>query len=174
MERILVLGPCGAGKSTLATKLGKTLGLPVIHLDKEYWRAGWQEPAKQVWAEQVEELIARPRWVMDGNYGGTLARRLERAQLVVNLDYPRSVFFPRIVWRLVRNWGRTRPDMAEGCTERFDLEFWRYAWRYRVDVLPRREARLAASGVPVIDLRSPREADAWLAAGAPLDIARAR
>lgn len=174
MERILVLGPCGAGKSTLATKLGKTLGLPVIHLDKEYWRAGWQEPAKQVWAEQVEELIARPRWVMDGNYGGTLARRLERAQLVVNLDYPRSVFFPRIVWRLVRNWGRTRPDMAEGCTEHFDLEFWRYAWRYRVDVLPRREARLAASGVPVIDLKSPREAEAWIAAGAPLDIARAR
>ena len=86
----------------------------------------------------------------------------------------RSVFFPRIVWRLVRNWGRTRPDMAEGCTERFDLEFWRYAWRYAVDVLPRREARLAASGVPVIDLRSPGEAEAWLAAGAPLDIARAR
>ena len=44
MERILVLGPCGAGKSTPAVKLGAKLGLPVIHLDKEYWRPGWVEP----------------------------------------------------------------------------------------------------------------------------------
>jgi adenylate kinase family enzyme len=168
MERILVLGPCGAGKSTLATRLGAKLGLPVIHLDKEYWRAGWVEPDKDEWAAQVEELIARPRWVMDGNYGGTLARRLERTQLVVNLDYPRSVFFPRMVWRLLSNWGRTRPDMAEGCRERFDLEFWRYTWRYRIDVDPRRRARLAEAGVRLIEFKSPRETEAWLAAGAPL------
>ena len=120
MERILVLGPCGAGKSTLAAKLGEKLGLPVIHLDREYWRPGWVEPEPTVWAAQVEELIARPRWVMDGNYGGTLARRLERAQLAINLDFPRRVFFPRIMWRLLTNLGRTRPDMAEGCPERFD------------------------------------------------------
>jgi hypothetical protein len=45
----------------------------------------------------------------------------------------------------------------------------RYTWRYRIDVLPRREARIAASGVPAIDFHSPREAAAWLAAGAPLE-----
>jgi len=168
VQRILVLGPCGAGKSTLAVKLGERLGLPVIHLDREYWRPGWLEPTADVWAAQVEELIARPRWVMDGNYGGTLARRLERAQLVVNLDYPRRVFFPRIVRRLLANLGHTRPDMGTGCVERFDAKFWRYAWRYRIDVLPRREAKLAASGVPVIDFALPRETAAWLAAGAPL------
>jgi adenylate kinase family enzyme len=168
VERILVLGPCGAGKSTLAVALGARLGLPVIHLDREYWRAGWVEPSRPDWAARVEELIARPRWVMDGNYGGTLARRLERAQLAVNLDYPRRVFFPRIVRRLLTHFGRTRPDMAEGCPERFDPSFWRYAWRYRVDVEPRRAAALAASGVPVINLRSPGETDAWLAAGAPM------
>jgi adenylate kinase family enzyme len=174
MERILVLGPCGAGKSTLAAKLGDKLGLPVIHLDKEYWRAGWVEPDPAEWAARTEELIARPRWVMDGNYGSSLARRLERANLVVNLDYQRSVFFPRMIWRSLSQWGRTRPDMAEGCPEQLNWEFVRYTWRYRIDALPRREARLAASGVPVIDLQTPREADAWLAAGAPLDGAWAR
>ena len=173
MERILVLGPCGAGKSTLAVRLGARLGLPVIHLDQEYWRAGWVEPASDEWAAQVEELIARPRWVMDGNYGGTLARRLERTQLVVNLDYPRSVFFPRMLWRSLSHLGRTRADMAPGCLERLDPEFIRYTWRYRIDVEPRRRARLAASGVPVIALKSPRETDAWLAAGAPFDRAAA-
>jgi hypothetical protein len=40
--------------------------------------------------------------------------------------------------------------------------------------MPRREARLAASGVPVIDLKTPRETETWLAAGAPLEFAKAR
>ncbi len=168
MERILVLGPCGAGKSTLAVRLGAQLGLPVIHLDQEYWRPSWQEPARDEWAAQVEELIARPRWVMDGNYGGTLARRLERAQLAVNLDYPRGVFFPRMLWRSLSQLGRTRPDMAPGCVERLDWEFIRYTWRYKIDVEPRRRQRIANAGVPVIEFPSPRETEAWLAAGAPL------
>ena len=106
---------------------------------------------------------------MDGNYGGTLARRLERTELVVNLDYPRRVFFPRMVWRSVSQIGRTRPDMAPGCPEQLDLEFVRYTWRYRIDVEPRRRELLAAAGVPVIGLPSPRDAQAWLAAGAPSD-----
>lgn len=168
-ERILVLGPCGAGKSTLAVSLGRIHDLPVIHLDQEYWRPGWREPAPEAWAAQVETLIARPRWIMDGNYGGTLARRLERTQLAVNLDYPRRVFFPRMVWRSLSQLGRTRPDMAPGCAERLDWEFIRYTWRYKLDVEPRRRARLAQSGVPVIELDSPRRAEAWLAAGAPLE-----
>lgn len=167
MERILVLGPCGAGKSTLARKLGEIHGLPVIHLDQHHWRSGWQAPLRDEWNAQVEELIARPRWIMDGNYGSSLARRLERAQLVVNLDYPRWVFFPRLLWRSLSQYGRTRADLASGCPEQIDLEFFRYTWRYRIDVHPRREARIARSGLPVIRLRSPGEAKAWLSAGAP-------
>ncbi len=84
------------------------------------------------------------------------------------------MFFPRLVWRLLSHFGRTRPDMAPGCAERFNFEFWRYAWRYRSDVLPRREARLAAVDIPVVRLRSPRETDAWLANGAPFEGAAGR
>ncbi len=87
---------------------------------------------------------------------------------MVYLDYPRRVFFPRMVWRLLANFGRARPDMAPGCPERFDLAFWRYTWRYRIDVEPRRVRQMAAARIPVIRLYSPREAEAWLAlAGTP-------
>lgn len=54
-----MLGPCGAGKSILATQLGKRLDLPVIHLDSEYWRPGWIEPRRAARiAESGVPLIA--------------------------------------------------------------------------------------------------------------------
>jgi adenylate kinase family enzyme len=70
-----VLGPCGAGKSWLAIRLGAALGLPVIPSRQGILAAGWVEPAEDQWAARVEELIARPRWVMDGKL-----RRFARPQ----------------------------------------------------------------------------------------------
>lgn len=40
MKRVVILGRGGAGKSTLAARLGEITGLPVIELDKSFWRAG--------------------------------------------------------------------------------------------------------------------------------------
>jgi adenylate kinase family enzyme len=67
MERVLVIGSPGSGKSTLATELAQRTGLPLIHLDQQYWRAGWIEPDKGDWATEVEALIAGERWIIDGN-----------------------------------------------------------------------------------------------------------
>jgi adenylate kinase family enzyme len=76
MRRILVWGAPGTGKSTLARAIGARLGLPVIHLDAEYWRPGWVAPAQEEWLAQVTALAARDAWVMDGNYSATWHLRL--------------------------------------------------------------------------------------------------
>ncbi len=68
MERVLVIGSPGAGKSTFATKLARRTGLPLIHLDQQYWRSGWVEPPKEEWLDKLGGLIAGRRWIMDGNY----------------------------------------------------------------------------------------------------------
>ena len=49
MERVLILGSPGAGKSTFARRLAERSGLPLIHLDKHFWRPGWVEPAPEEW-----------------------------------------------------------------------------------------------------------------------------
>ena len=36
MQRILIIGNCGAGKSTFARALAEKTGLPLVHLDKLY------------------------------------------------------------------------------------------------------------------------------------------
>lgn len=125
MKRILVIGSGGAGKSMFAVQLAKCMGLPLIHLDSLYWRPGWIEPPKDEWALRVDELIARDRWIMDGNYGGTLDRRLAVCDTVVFLDFSRWVCLWHVIQRRIRHHDRARPDMSEGCHEQLT---WNYLW----------------------------------------------
>lgn len=37
-RRVLVIGCAGAGKTTFATELARITGLPLIYLDRHYWR----------------------------------------------------------------------------------------------------------------------------------------
>jgi adenylate kinase family enzyme len=130
-RRILVVGISGAGKTTLARRIAEATGLPLVHLDREHWRPGWVEPPKPQWRARVAELAAGDVWVMDGNYGGTFDLRLPRADAVVWLDYGRLRSIARAWRRMIAYRGRTRPDMAEGCPERFDPRFFLYIWRFR-------------------------------------------
>jgi len=130
MQRVLVLGCGGAGKSTLAHRLGEITGLPVIHLDAEYWRPGWVETPKEPWRARVRELVARERWIMDGNYADTLELRLPAADTIIFLDCARWRCLLRVFRRVAANAGRTRPDMGPGCPEKLDLEFLRWVWSF--------------------------------------------
>lgn len=168
MQRVLVIGSGGAGKSTFSRRLGEATGLPVVHLDACHWRPGWVAAPKDEWMRIVDEIAARDAWIMDGNYGGTLDQRLAACDTVVFLDLPRVVCLWRVLWRSVRYRGRSRPDMAPGCPERMTWEFVRWIWTYprkrRPDILRRLDALPAEKRVVILDsaratarfLRSPR------------------
>ena len=142
MQRILVIGSGGAGKSTLAVTLAGRLGLPLIHLDRHYWHAGWRPTPSGEWERIVAALAAEPRWVMDGNYGGTLDLRLQRCDTVVFLDLPRVVCLARVLRRWFRHRGRTRPELTPGCEERLNREFLAWIWNYPARTRPRIVERL--------------------------------
>ena len=78
-KRILILGCGGAGKSTLARRLGAATGLPVVHLDGLYWQPGWVAMERAAWRRTVENEIAKDAWIIDGNFGSSLELRLSRA-----------------------------------------------------------------------------------------------
>lgn len=131
MERILLIGCSGGGKSTLARAMGAKLSLPVTHLDQLWWTPGWVELGNEKFIPKLDAVLADERWIIDGNYTQTFARRMPRADTIVWIDQPRSVCFRRVFWRAATQFGRVRADVAPGCPERFDLEFFRYVWTFK-------------------------------------------
>jgi adenylate kinase family enzyme len=160
-RRIAVIGSSGSGKSTLSVSLGDVSGLPIVHLDKEYWLPGWVEPDRDSWNARLADLAARPEWIIDGQYGSSLLTRLQRADLAIFLDLPTSVCLRRIAWRIIGSYGRVRPDMGLGCPEKLNFEFVHFVATFRRLQRPKILAALGGSGVRAVWLRSRSEQRAF-------------
>lgn len=168
MQRIMIMGSSGAGKSTLARHIGAQLELPVIHLDRHFWKPGWIPTPEDEWQETVCALAKRPSWIIDGNYRSTLNMRLEAADTIIFLDLPPAICAMRAIKRRIMYRNRPRPDITLGCKETLlDPKFptfmqWimDYPNRARPDVLyhltkVRKQKR-------IIWLKSPRQVRAFM------------
>ena len=167
MNKVLIIGSCGAGKSTLARRLGQRLGLHVIHLDRHYWHPGWQPTPDEVWREVVQGLVQGDRWIIDGNYGGTFDIRFPEADTIIDLDYSTARCLGRAFKRRLLYPFRGRPDMNDGCPERLlALDFYHYILLFRKRARPRIELAYQhyGDGKTIHRFRHPLELERWLAA----------
>jgi adenylate kinase family enzyme len=143
VKRVIIVGPGAAGKSTLAARLGEMTGLPVIELDKHFWRPGLAATPRDQWAAIQRQLAARESWIMDGDLGpyDVLDVRMQAADTIVFLDFPPV----RCAWRAIRR----SPERAD---------FWKWLLTYRRRSRPLiREAIAAHAGdADVHVLRTPR------------------
>jgi len=130
MQRVLVLGSSGSGKSTFARQLGKILDIEVIHLDSYFWNPYWIETSADLWEQKLTHLLEKESWVMDGNYTSSLERRLAYADTVIFLDLSRARCFWRVLGRYLKHRGVNRPELPEGCNEKIDLDFIKWIWNY--------------------------------------------
>lgn len=130
MKRVIVIGCSGSGKSTLSRKLSEKTNLPVVHLDKLFWSEGWINIPREEFNILLREELKKDKWIIDGNYDRTLEERVNRCDTVIYLDYPRRTCFLGVFKRVLLNYGKVRPDMAEGCPEKIDLEFLQWIWNF--------------------------------------------
>ena len=69
MKRVVIIGRGASGKSTLAARLGEITGLPVIELDKVFWRPGLVATPRDQWVVVQEGFVAEEGWIIDGDLG---------------------------------------------------------------------------------------------------------
>ena len=163
MERVLIIGCGGSGKSTLARQLGEKTGLPVVHLDKLFWHPGWVESPPEEIGEKIQQVLEEPCWIMDGNFNRTLPKRLEYCDTVIYLDFSRWACLMGVMKRILTTYGTVRPDMGEGCPERFDPDFLKWVWNFNKSKREKYHAMLSGlDGKQIYIFRNRREVAAFL------------
>lgn len=164
MKKIMIIGSGGAGKSTLARKLGDRLNLPVFHLDAYMWKPNWTLSTREEQKDIQTELMANTAWIIDGNYSGTMDVRIDQADTIIFLDISRRICLYRVIKRYLTHRHTVRPDMAEGCKEKIDREFLQWVWNYPRDKRPAVLAKLNAvkDSKNIIILRSPQQIEQFL------------
>ena len=137
MQRVLVMGSSGSGKSTFGRS--ELTGIPFASLDALFWKPGWVASDNAEFGRRVAEVARQPRWIMDGNYTrhGAGELRRELSDTVIWFDLPRHSCMLGIMSRIAGSYGKVRPEMAEGCPEKIDFEFFRYVWTYRQQQRPK-------------------------------------
>jgi adenylate kinase family enzyme len=163
MERVIVIGNGGSGKTHLTRQIAQLLDLPVTHLDGVNYDSHWNALPEAEFADRQRELVNAPRWIIEGYYGRTLPIRLAAADTVIFLDLPAVTCLCGILQRRWRYRGRQHAE--HGVYDRIDWRFVRYICRFR---LKRRAGilqlleRHRASALP-IRLTSRREAAGFVA-----------
>ncbi|MEO2109071.1 MAG: adenylate kinase [Actinomycetota bacterium] len=116
MQRVSVVGTSGVGKTTLTGVLARALDVPALQLDAVHHLPGWTPIDTPTFRERVGAFVARPGWVVDGNYAAVRDLVWARADTVVYLDYPRwrvmRQLVPRTLRRLI-----TREELYNGNRE---------------------------------------------------------
>jgi len=170
MQRVMIIGQPGSGKSTFACRMGERTGLPVVHIDKIHYEDGWVERSQAEKTARCEEVHARETWIFEGGHSRTLPQRMLRADTVIWLDFPFPRRLARVIIRTFRYLGRPRPDMPEGCPERFNWEFLSYIWSTRKSNREtiQRLVSFLPEGTDLHILRDLKEIQAYLDSLAPV------
>lgn len=105
MKRVIVIGCPGAGKSTFSRRLRDVAGLPLHHLDMILHRPDRTRLPREEFDAVLEELLAGPCWILDGNYRRTMERRMAACDTVFLLDYPVGVCLAGAEERVGRIYG---------------------------------------------------------------------
>jgi adenylate kinase family enzyme len=149
VNRVVVFGRGGAGKSTLSRSLGDITGLPVIELDKVYWNENLDILTESQWVARQNVIVGRDSWIIDGDLGpfDVTEPRLSRADTVILMTTPLLT----CLWRASRR-GR----------QRLDFWIWVVTWGVRHKPAILADITAFAPSARVVELSTQKEIDAWL------------
>ena len=164
--KIAIIGYSGSGKSTLAQLIAEKYNIAVLHFDTVQFKPNWEVRSDAVKKKMTEVFLdVHDTWVIDGNYSIlSFERRMEEADVIILLLFNRFSCFYR-AWRRSKIYAdKTRPDMADGCKEKFDREFAKWIlWGGRTKQVKQRYAGVISNYKDkVIVIKNQRQLDAYI------------
>lgn len=142
MERIVIIGCPGCGKSTLSRTLGEKLDLTVVHLDRLWWTKDQRHISREEFDARLENALKLDRWIIDGNYSRTMDIRLQYCDTIIWLDFSRWV----CLWGIFKRYAlKKRESVSDGNPDRLDWEFIRYIWSFNKNNRVLNATRIAKS-----------------------------
>ena len=168
VKRILIIGSNGAGKSTFAYQLAERTHLPLIHIDRLYWRNHWEVTPKQEFEELVCAQAQQPAWIIEGNNIRSLDERLKYADTVFWFEFPPALCLWNVLKRQLRYRGKVRPDLPDQCVSKLNFRFLWDVWRFNKKNHARIAKKLEASQVCVIRFTNYKQVREYLKQGEPL------
>ena len=132
MNKIIVIGCPGSGKSTFSRALHEKIGIPLHHLDMMYWNADKTTVENSIFRARLVEALSGDEWIIDGNYGSTMEERMAACDTVFFLDFPLDICIEGVRARR----GKPRSDMPWIETEE-DAEFMNLIEKYNDEQRPR-------------------------------------
>ena len=128
MKRIAIIGPPGAGKTTLAKDLKRIHNINIYHLDRIFWQRGWQSKPHEERISILQRLVGEKQWIIiEGLYLKSSYPRLEAADTIIFLDMPSLLCLCRLFIRHREQRGRFRRDIPLECTDKFE---WKLVLEY--------------------------------------------
>ncbi len=131
MEKIIVIGCPGSGKSTFSRALRDKTGLPLYYLDMLWHKPDKTNITREEFDTKLAEILNKDKWIIDGNYNRTLEMRMKKCDTVFLLDFPAEVCLSGVESRI----GKKREEMP-WVEEEFDPEFKNWIINFRNDKLP--------------------------------------
>ncbi len=182
IQRAVVIGTTGTGKTTFAARLAQQLGYPHVELDALFWEPGWKPAPREAFRERVRAATVGECWIADGNYTGKVLDLLwGRADTIIWLDYSLLT----IIWQLFKRTMRRVVTQEElwnsGNRETLRAQFWSrdslFVWVLQTFGRHRREfpelfRRPEHAHLRIVQLREPGEGDRWLGAQSKGDSSR--
>lgn len=129
MQRVIIFGASGTGKTTVCQKIANKYGLVPLHLDSIYWKKDWDRIEKDEFQAYMMQFFKDNRkFVIDGNYTNNehFKMRSQLATTIILLDYGTQNSLKGIHERAHKFKHSVRPDMPEGCIEGIDQVFLKY------------------------------------------------
>ncbi len=159
MQKVIILGCPGSGKTTFAEKLNKITGLPLYYLDAIWHKPDQTHISREDFDKCITEIFNTSEWIIDGNYNRTIEMRLQQCDTVFLFDLPTELCMQGAIERL----GKERYDLP-WIEKELSPSFKRSILEFPTNHLPRIYELLEKykTGREIVIFRSREAVDAFL------------